>query len=34
LAGRKPSWLVLCDEPGSDRKDGEYIVFGDLMRHD
>lgn len=34
LAGRKPSWLVLYDAPGSDRKDGEYTVFGDLLRHD
>ena len=34
LAGRKPNWLVLYDAPGADRKDGEYTVFGDLLRHD
>ena len=34
MAGRKPSWLVLYDAPGADRKDGEYTVFGDLLRHD
>ncbi|MEY2654219.1 MAG: hypothetical protein RLZZ524_1247, partial [Pseudomonadota bacterium] len=25
---------VLYDAPGSDRKDGEHAVFGDLMRRD
>jgi hypothetical protein len=25
---------VLYDAPGADRKDGEYTVFGDLLRHD
>jgi len=30
----KPSWLVLYDAPGADRKDGEYTVFGDLLRND
>ena len=30
----KPSWLVLYDAPGADRKDGEYTVFGDLLRRD
>jgi hypothetical protein len=34
LAGRKPSWLVLYDAPGADRKEGEHTVFGDLLRHD
>jgi len=34
LAGRKPSWLVLYDAPGADRREGEYTVFGDLLRHD
>jgi len=34
LAGRKPSWLVLYDAPGADRRDGEHTVFGDLLRHD
>jgi hypothetical protein len=24
---------VLYDAPGADRKDGEYTVFGDLLRH-
>lgn len=26
-----PSWLVLYDAPGPDRKAGEYTVFGDLL---
>jgi hypothetical protein len=34
LTGGKPSWLVLYDAPGADRKEGEYAVFGDLLRHD
>lgn len=34
LTGGKPSWLVLYDAPGADRKDGEHTVFGDLLRHD
>jgi hypothetical protein len=34
LSGLKPSWLVLYDAPGSDRKEGEHTVFGDLLRHD
>lgn len=34
LAGSKPSWLVLYDAPGADRRDGEHAVFGDLLRHD
>ena len=34
LSGRKPSWLVLYDAPGADRRDGEHTVFGDLLRHD
>jgi len=34
LSRGKPSWLVLYDAPGADRKDGDYTVFGDLLRHD
>lgn len=34
IAGGKPSWLVLYDAPGADRRDGEHTVFGDLLRHD
>lgn len=34
LAGNKPSWLVLYDAPGEDRREGEHTVFGDLLRHD
>jgi hypothetical protein len=34
LSGGKPSWLVLYDAPGTDRKEGELTVFGDLLRHD
>jgi hypothetical protein len=34
LSGGEPSWLVLYDAPGPNRKDGEYVVFGDLLRHD
>jgi hypothetical protein len=33
LSRGKPSWLVLYDAPGANRKDGEYTVFGDLLRH-
>jgi hypothetical protein len=31
LAAHEPSWLVLYDAPGLDRKDGEYTVFGDVI---
>jgi hypothetical protein len=34
LSGGKPSWLVLYDAPGADRREGEHTVFGDLLRHD
>jgi Protein of unknown function (DUF3616) len=34
LAGGKPTWLVLYDAPGADRKDGEHTVFGDLLRRE
>ena len=34
LAAGKPSWLVLYDAPGADRRDGAQAVFGDLLRHD
>ncbi len=30
----QPSWLVLYDAPGADRKDGEHTVFGDLLRRE
>jgi len=33
LSGGKPNWLVLYDAPGSDRRDGDSTVFGDLLRH-
>jgi hypothetical protein len=33
LAGGKPSWLVLYDAPGDDRREGDRTVFGDLLRH-
>ena len=29
----QPSWPVLYDAPGADRKDGEYTVFGDVLHH-
>jgi hypothetical protein len=32
LSSGKPSWLVLYDAPGADRKEGEHTVFGDLLR--
>jgi hypothetical protein len=34
LSAGKPSWLVLYDAPGADRRDGDHTVFGDLLRHD
>jgi Protein of unknown function (DUF3616) len=34
MSGGKPSWLVLYDAPGADRKEGDHTVFGDLLRHD
>ena len=34
MAGGKPRWLVLYDAPGTDRREGEHTVFGDLLRHD
>jgi hypothetical protein len=33
LAAAEPSWLVLYDAPDTERRDGEYTVFGDLL-HD
>ena len=33
LAGATPGWLVLYDAPGADRKDGDFVVYGDLLRH-
>ena len=32
LVSPAPSWLVLYDAPGPDRKDGEYTVYGDVLR--
>jgi hypothetical protein len=32
LSGGQPSWLVLYDAPGADRRQGEHTVFGDLLR--
>ncbi|WP_296510825.1 DUF3616 domain-containing protein [Rhodoferax sp.] len=34
LGGDKPRWLVLYDAPGPDRREGDYTVFGDLLRRD
>ena len=34
LSGGKAHRLVLYDASGADRKEGEYTVFGDLIRHD
>lgn len=34
LAVGKARWFVLYDAPGSDRKEGNHTVFGDLLRHD
>ena len=34
LTRDKPTWLVLYDAPGPDRREGERTVFGDLLRHD
>ena len=34
MSGGKPSWLVLYDAPGADRKEGDHTVFADLLRHD
>ena len=33
LTGGEPSWLVLYDAPGANRRDGEHAVFGDLLQH-
>ena len=34
LSAGKPSWLVLYDAPGPDRREGDHTVFGDRLRHD
>lgn len=34
LSGGKARWVVLYDAPGTDRKEGEHTVFGDLLRYD
>lgn len=33
LSSGRASWLVLYDAPGADRKEGEHVVFGDLLRN-
>jgi hypothetical protein len=33
VATHTPSWLVLYDAPGLDRKDGEQVVFGDVLHN-
>ena len=33
IAAHSPSWLVLYDAPGLDRKDGECTVFGDVLHN-
>jgi hypothetical protein len=32
LAGDGPAWLVLYDAPSAARRDGELVVYGDLLR--
>jgi len=32
LADAASGWLVLYDSPGADRKDGNHVVYGDLLR--
>ena len=34
LTRGRPTWLVLYDAPGPDRREGTHTVFGDLLRHD
>jgi hypothetical protein len=34
LAGGSPAWLVLYDAPSPARRDGERVVYGDLLRRD
>jgi hypothetical protein len=34
LAGGTPAWLVLYDAPSPARRDGELVVYGDLLRRD
>jgi hypothetical protein len=33
LSRGRPTWLVLYDAPGPDRRDGTHAVFGDLLQH-
>ena len=33
LSGGLPTWIVLYDAPGADRKEVKHTVFGDLVRH-
>lgn len=33
IAAHMPSWLVLYDAPGLDRRNGEYVVFGDVLHN-
>jgi hypothetical protein len=32
LAGNHPHWLVLYDTPSDARKEGQHVVYGDLLR--
>lgn len=34
MARGGPSWLVLYDAPGAERREGDHVVFGDLLRRD
>jgi hypothetical protein len=34
LAGGSPAWLVLYDAPSPARREGERVVYGDLLRRD
>lgn len=34
LADGKPTWLVLYDAPGTDRREGDHTVFGDLLHQE
>jgi Protein of unknown function (DUF3616) len=34
LSGSQGHWMVLYDAPGPDRKEGEHVVFGDLVRRE
>jgi hypothetical protein len=34
LVGAAPAWLVLYDAPGAGRRDGECVIYGDLLRRE